>query len=310
MDDPMQKAATYSRIGFVIARTAQVLCIIAGILAGAAAARAELRPEQAEKNRPVAAFRIIGNVYYVGASDVTAYLIRTSDGLILLDGGFAETAPQIKANIATLGFRVEDIKLLLNGHAHPDHAGGLPAMKRASAAQLLAIKEEVVPLEHNGRGTFYRGDRQLFDDMHVDRVVTSGEPIHLGDVTITPYHTPGHSPGCTTWTTQVREDGRTYDVVFVCQLTVPHGESLTHNENYPQIAADFALTFERLRSLPCDVFLAEHGTAFDLAGKIQRRAQQPAANPFIDPDGYKRHVEQSQREFRQALAHEQTPTAM
>lgn len=303
----MQNAAAYSRIGRVITRTAQVLCIIACIFAGAAQARAELSPEQAEKNRPVAAFRIIGNVYYVGASDVTSYLIRTSEGLILLDGGFAETAAQIEANVATLGFKVEDIKLLLNGHAHPDHTGGLPAIKQASSAQLLAVQEEVVPLEHNGRGTFYRGDRRLFEDMKVDRVVASGEPIRLGDVTITPYRTPGHSPGCTTWTTQVREGGRQYNVVFVCQLTVPHGESLTHNENYPQIAADFALTFERLRSLPCDVFLAEHGTAFDLAGKIQRMAQRPTDNPFIDPAGYRRHVEQSQREFREALAREQAP---
>jgi metallo-beta-lactamase class B len=114
MDDPMQNAAAYSTIGFVITRAAQVLCIIACTFTGAAVARAELGPEQAEQNRPVAPFRIIGNVYYVGASDVTSYLIRTSDGLILLDGGFAETAPQIKANIATLGFKVEDIKLLLN----------------------------------------------------------------------------------------------------------------------------------------------------------------------------------------------------
>jgi metallo-beta-lactamase class B len=291
----------------LITRAAQVLCVLGCILAASAPARAELSPEQAQKNRPVAPFQIIGNVYYVGASDVTSYLIRSSDGLILLDGGFADTAAQINANIATLGFKVEDIKLLLNGHAHPDHAGGLPAMKQASSAQLVAVQEEVVPLEHNGRGTFYRGERRLFDDMKVDRVVASGEPIRLGDVTITPYRTPGHSPGCTTWTTQVREGGRQYNVVFLCQLTVPHGESLTHNENYPQIAADFALTFERLRALPCDVFLAEHGTAFDLAGKIQRRAQQPATNPFIDPDGCRRHIEQSERDFKEALAGEQAP---
>ena len=230
----------------MITRTAQVLCIIACIVAGAAAARAELRPEQAEKNRPVAAFRIIGNVYYVGASDVTSYLIRTSDGLILLDGGFAETAPQIKANIATLGFKVEDIKLLLNGHAHPDHTGGLPALKQASSAQLLAVQEEVVPLEHNGRGTFYRGDRRLFDDMKVDRIVASGEPIRFGDVTITPYRTPGHSPGCTTWTTQVREGGRQYNVVFVCQLT---GAAWRVTERQRELPADRRRLCAHVRTL-------------------------------------------------------------
>ncbi|HEY7641475.1 MAG TPA: subclass B3 metallo-beta-lactamase [Steroidobacteraceae bacterium] len=284
----------------------RVLCIAAScLLAASWQVRAELRPEQAEKNRPVAPFRIIGNVYYVGASDVTAYLIRSSDGLILLDGGFAETAEQIQANVAILGFKVADIKLLLNGHAHPDHAGGLPAMKQASSAQLVALKEEVVPLEHNGRGTFYRGDRLLFADMKVDRTIVSGETVRLGDVKLMPHLTAGHTPGCTTWTMQTTDHGRTYNVAFVCQLTPPHGESLTHNANYPQIAADFARTFELLRKLPCDVFLAEHGTAFDLTDKLQRLTQGSATNPFIDPDGFRRHVAQSERDFKDALASEQ-----
>lgn len=283
----------------------RLLCVAAAcVLAISTTARAELRPDQAEKNRPVAPFRIIGNVYYVGASDVTAYLIRTSAGLILLDGGFADTAAQIQANVATLGFKVKDIKLLLNGHAHPDHAGGLPAMKQASSAQLVAIEEEVVPLEHNGRGTFYRGDRPQFADMKVDRVVSDREPVRLGDVTLTPHLTAGHTPGCTTWTLEVREQGRPYHIVFVCQLTPPHGDSLTHNDNYPQIAADFRRTFRELHALPCDVFLAEHGSAFDLTGKLQRMAQKPATSPFIDPDGCKHHVEQSERDFEEALAHE------
>jgi metallo-beta-lactamase class B len=285
-------------------RSAHVLCGVACLLVASGVAQAELSPAQAEKNRPVAPFRIIGNVYYVGASDVTAYLIRSSDGLILLDGGFADTAAQIQANVATLGFKVEDIKLLLNGHAHPDHAGGLPAMKQASKAQLVALEEEVVPLEHNGRGTFYRGDRRQFDDMKVDRVVSSREPVRLGDVTLTPYRTAGHTPGCTTWTMQVRENGQLHDVAFVCQLTPPHGESLTHNENYPQIAADFRHTFELLHALPCDVFLAEHGSAFDLTGKMQRMSRGGATNPFIDPDGFKRHIEQSEQEFKASLASE------
>jgi len=283
----------------------RLFCVAAAcVLAASTSARAELRPDQAEKNRPVAPFRIIGDVYYVGASDVTAYLIGTSEGLILLDGGFADTAAQIQANVARLGFKVTDIKLLLNGHAHPDHAGGLPAMKQASSAQLVAIEEEVVPLEHNGRGTFYRGDRLLFADMKVDRAVSDREPVRLGDVTLTPYLTAGHTPGCTTWTMQVREHGRPYHVAFLCQLTPPHGDSLTHNENYPQIAADFRRTFAELHALPCDVFLAEHGSAFDLTGKIRRLTQQPATNPFIDPEGCKRHVEQSARDFEEALAHE------
>src|SRR5580698_250903 len=120
-----------------------------------ASAQAALSPESAAKNQPVAPFRIIGNLYYVGASDVAAYLVVTPKGMILLDGGFAETAPMIEKNIATLGFKLTDVKILLNGHAHPDHAGGLAALKQDSGAAFYAMDKEVQPLEHNGQGTFY-----------------------------------------------------------------------------------------------------------------------------------------------------------
>ena len=129
-------------------------------------AAAALSPESAAKNQPVTPFRIAGDVYYVGASDVTSYLIVTPHGMILLDGGFAETAPMIEANIAALGFKLKDVKVLLNGHAHPDHAGGLAKLKADSGAEFEAMAPEVQPLEHEGRGTFYRGDRRLFDSIY------------------------------------------------------------------------------------------------------------------------------------------------
>src|SRR5215472_7003064 len=118
-----------------------------------------LSPESQAKNQPVAPFHIAGPLYYVGASDVASYLVVTPQGMILLDGGFAETAPMIEQNIATLGFKLRDVKILLNGHAHPDHAGGLAQLKRDSGAAFYAMDKEVQPLEHEGQGTFYRGDR-------------------------------------------------------------------------------------------------------------------------------------------------------
>ncbi|MGH8201883.1 MAG: subclass B3 metallo-beta-lactamase [Steroidobacteraceae bacterium] len=265
-------------------------------------AQAALTAEQAAENRPVEPFKIIGDVYYVGASDVASYLISTPDGLILLDGGFAQTAPQIERNIRRLGFEPSAVKVLLNGHAHPDHAGGLAALKRDTGAQFYAMDAEVLPLEHNGQGTFYRGDRKLFESIHVDHVLHDGDTVELGGVTLTAHLTAGHTPGCTTWTMKAAEGGTTHDVVFMCQLTLPDDQPLTHNAIYPRIAADYAHTFALLGRLPCDVFLGEHGDMFDLTGKLARLAAHPAANPFIDPAGCRRFVEQSKDEFEAALA--------
>ena len=262
---------------------------------------AALTPEQALKNQPVTPFRIIGHIYYVGAADVASYLINTSDGLILLDGGFAQTAPQIESNIVRLGFKLSDVKVLLNGHAHPDHAGGLAALKRDTGAKLYAMDAEVTPLEHNGQGTFYRGNRKLFDSIRVDRILHDGATVSLGGVTLKAHLTAGHTPGCTTWTMKARQSGNSYDVVFMCQLTLLDGQPLVRNPIYPRIAQDYEHTFAVLGSMRCDVFLGEHGHMFDLKGKLQRLAAHPASNPFIDPAGCRRFVAQSRNEFEAAL---------
>ena len=268
-------------------------------------AMAVLGSESAAKNQPVAPFRIVGDVYYVGASDVTSYLIVTPRGMILLDGGFAETAPMIEANIAVLGFKLKDVKVLLNGHAHPDHAGGLARLKADSGAEFEAMAQEVVPLEHAGQGTFYRGDRHLFDSIHVDRVLHDGDTVALGGVTLTAHLTAGHTPGCTTWTTTVMDGGKPYAVVFSCQTTLP--DRITGNPLYPDAAGDFARSFRVLTTLPCDVFLAEHGSAFGLQQKLLRlRAAKPGEpNPFVDPQGYRDFLTQSRQAFEAQLQVEQ-----
>jgi metallo-beta-lactamase class B len=268
-------------------------------------AAAALSPESAAKNQPVTPFRIAGDIYYVGASDVTSYLITTPDGMILLDGGFAETAPMIEANIAALGFRLKDVKILLNGHAHPDHAGGLAKLKADTGAEFEAMAAEVQPLEHEGQGTFYRGDRHLFDSIHVDRVLHDGDTVSLGGVTLTAHLTAGHTPGCTSWTTQVTEAGKSYPVVFACQMTLP--DKITGNPLYPDAAQDFARSFELLARLPCQVFLAEHGSSYDLLGKAARlrAAKSGDADPFIDPQGCRDFVTQSRAAFETQLHAEQ-----
>jgi metallo-beta-lactamase class B len=170
-------------------------------------------------------------------------------------------------------------------------------LKRDSGAQFAAMKAEVIPLEHNGRGTFYHGDKILFDSIAVDRVLHDGDHIDLGGTRLTAHLTAGHTPGCTTWTMQLRDGGKQYRVVIACQISVLSAEA-----SYEGMDADFGRTFALFRSLPCDIFLAEHGKSFSLAQKLARKNQDTSANPFVDPTGCVRYVEEAEAEFRQHIA--------
>ena len=123
-------------------------------------------------------------------------------------------------------------------------------------------------------------------------------------MTLTAHLTPGHTKGCTSWTMQVAENGRHYDVVFVGSTSVP-GYTLLGNPKYPAMKDDYAKTFALLKSLPCDVFLASHGSFFSLREKSAHRAEVGSANPFIDPAGYRTFLEESERAFREQLEREE-----
>lgn len=251
-------------------------------------------------NQPVKPFRIIGNVYYVGASDVTSFLIATAEGHILLDSGFAETVPQVKQNIATLGFRFEDVKILINSHAHLDHAGGLAELKELTKAKLLASEADAVLLADGGKGDFAFGDRLSYAPVKADRIVRDGETVNLGGAELTAHLTPGHTKGCTTWTIKVSDGGTNYNVVFVGSTSVP-GYKLIGNGKYPNIVSDYERTFRRLKKLPADVFLGSHGRFFGLNEKTALLAQNPNQNPFVDPNGYKDFLKRTEKEFRVQL---------
>lgn len=241
-------------------------------------------------NRPVEPFRIIGSVHYVGAAGVSAFLITTPQGSILLDGGLPETAPQIALNVEKLGFRLADVKYLLNSHAHFDHAGGLAELKRRSKAVMVASVRDAEAL---------RGDAPSMPAVAVDRTVDDGDVLELGGTTLTARVTSGHTKGCTTWTTTTLENGRTYDVVFHCSTSVV--DRLIGNTGYPEIVADYERSFGILRSLKSDVFLAPHPFFFQMEEK--RKKMSPGGpNPFIDPTELRQFVDQSEASFRQALA--------
>jgi metallo-beta-lactamase class B len=274
---------------------ALALAVIAVILCKAA-------PRQTGSS--IKPFRIIGNIYYVGGTDVTSFLIVTSAGDILIDGGYASTAPLIERNIQRLGFRLRAVKILLNTHAHLDHAGGLARLKRDTGAKLEAMAQDAPLLEHGGRGDFYFGDRLPFPPVRVDRVLHDGDPVSLGGVTLRAILTPGHTKGCTTWTWSVRQNTREYQVVDVCSVSVLPGYRLIGNPRYPHIATDYERSFQRLKALPCDVFLGAHAGFFSMQRKLADLRKDSRRNPFIDPEGYRRFVLEEESLFQQRLNRE------
>jgi len=255
-------------------------------------------------NQPAEPYRILGNLYYVGASDVTSFLIATPAGLILIDGGFAETVPMIRESVRKLGFKMEDVKILLNSHAHFDHAGGLAAIKKQTGALLAASAADAVLLANGGRGDHLFGDQYPYEAVKADRTLSDGDQVTLGGTTLTAHLTPGHTKGCTTWTMKAVEGDKSYDVVFFCSTSVLAGVSLTNNVKYPNVAADFEQTFRTLRGLPCDVFLGSHAGFYDGLGKAKRLREGARPNPFIDPAGYKAYLDRSEQAFRERLAAE------
>ncbi|HUJ32407.1 MAG TPA: subclass B3 metallo-beta-lactamase [Candidatus Acidoferrum sp.] len=290
-------------VPFGLARRVPIFVLVL-LLGVAAAARAQTDPQSRGENQPVPPFRIAGNIYYVGASDVTSFLIVTPQGDVLLDGGFVETAPQIEANIRKLGFKLSDVKFLLNSHAHYDHAGGLAELKKRTGAKLVAMAGDAAVLENGGRGDFFFGDRLAFPAVKPDRVIHDGDTVSLGGVTLTAHLTAGHTRGCTTWATTTEENGKTLHVVFIGSMSVLSGYRLSGKQSYPGIAADYERSFRLLRALPCDVFLGSHGSFFDLAAKREAQVKGASENPFIDPAGYRAYVERAERAFDAELQRE------
>ncbi len=249
---------------------------------------------------PFTPFRVIDNVYYVGSAGLSAWLITTPKGHILLDVGMPENAAMVERNIAKLGFRVADVKVLLNTHAHFDHAGGLAALKRRTGAKLFAMAGDRTALE---RGVYVGSESVLafrFPAVRVDSVITDGATVTLGGVTLTANLTPGHSAGCTTWTLPLQADGARHTAAFFCSASVAANRLAPHPQ-YPGIVDDYRRTFARLKALDADVFLPPHAELFDLAAR-RARLSAGSVNPFIDATALPRLATTLEAAFEKELA--------
>ena len=256
------------------------------LFAGAAMALAQGNPDW---HREFPAFKIAGNLYYVGTADLAVYLINTPQGNILINSDFEEDVPVIKKSIAQLGFKYGDTKIILISHAHGDHDAATGLIKKETGAKLMVMDADVPDEESTAPGR---------PGAHVDRVLHDGEHGQNSAARNSVAHlTPGHTKGCTTWTMQVRDGARTLNVVIVGSPNVNAGYILVGNTKYPRIADDYVKTFAVLKSLPCDIFLGAHGAYFGLKAKYEKM-NPGVANPFIDPDGYKAYIAERDDTFR------------
>jgi metallo-beta-lactamase class B len=258
---------------------------------------------QNDWTEPFPAFRIAGNLYYVGSKGLATYLITTPKGHILINSCLEANVPLIRASVEKLGFKFSDVKILLISHAHWDHNAASALIKQQTGARYMVMDADVGVVESGGKSDFQYGNAPdtLYPATRVDRVLHDGDQVKLGDTTLVAHLTPGHTKGCTTWTMQVKEAGKTYQVVIIGSPNVNPGYKLVNNALYPQIAEDYARTFRVLKSLPCDFFLGAHGGYFNMEEKFPRLKEgQPS--PFIDPEGYKRYVDAKEKEFQAELA--------
>ncbi|MEY2527827.1 MAG: metallo-beta-lactamase class [Verrucomicrobiota bacterium] len=262
--------------------------------------RAQGSPDWTE---PFPPFRIAGNLYYVGSKGLANYLITTPQGHILINSDLEASVPLIRASVEKLGFKFTDIRVLLISHAHWDHDAGSAAVKKLSGAKYMVMDADVPVVESGGKADFQYGSQpaSLYPPTKVDRVLHDGDEVKLGGVTLVAHLTPGHTKGCTTWTTKVDEAGKAYDVVIVGSPNVNEGYKLVGNSSYPGIASDYERTFQVLKSLPVDIFLGAHGDYFDLKTKYARW-KEGAVTPFIDPAGYRAYVADREKAFRTELA--------
>lgn len=279
----------------------QLSVIARYLLVGAALAACHASPSPAGDDAlpagwtdPFEPFRIAGNLYYVGARNVASYLFVTPQGDILLDSGTPRMTPMIRGNIAKLGFKVADIKILLDSHAHFDHVGGHAAVKQASGAQVMVMRGDAEAVAAGVDRSPLAGAG--WAPVAVDRVLDDGATVTLGDTTLTAVAAPGHTPGCTVWTTQIAEGDRRYAVVFYGCARPNDGVALLHNPRFPTLIDDTFATLRRMRTLAPDIVLTMHPEDV-FAGKLDALRAGTRPHPLDDRAAWPKLLDEVEADF-------------
>lgn len=283
-------------------KLAAALCALALVTTGVQAQTVKdfLAAVTKKWTTPFEPFQLIGNIYYVGTDGIAVYIIKTSQGLILMDTALPESTGMIKDNMAKLGFKVADIKYILNSHAHFDHTGGFAEIKKESGAQMVAGERDKPLLE----GGYYPGDEKndllAFPPVKVDVAVKEGDKVTLGDTTMIAHSTPGHSPGCTSWEMTVKDGGQDRNVLFFCSGTVALNR-LVGNPTHPGIVDDYRATYAKVKAMNPDVLLGPHPEVYGMQAK-RADMKDGAPNPFVKPGELATYVAGLEADFDKALA--------
>jgi metallo-beta-lactamase class B len=265
------------------------------------ASAAQAQPA-ADPHAPFPPFKIGEGLYYVGADDYTSFLIVTKAGLIVIDGGDAVVGRQVVANIRSLGFDPAQVKILLNTHEHFDHAGGLAEIRRAApGAKFYASAADGAIIAAGGKGDpFLKGPRFDYEPVKPDVTLSDGQKVRLGGWTLTAHITPGHTPGCTTWTFPVTVAGKVRQALDHCSSSVLPGYRLGKTETYPGQTADYERRFRIWKSLSSEVYLGSHGQFYGMKAK-KSALEAGKSDSFVDPAGCKRFYAGAEAAFRAEL---------
>ena len=263
----------------------------------------------AEWNAPQAPFRIYGNTYYVGPHGLSSILITSDGGDVLIDGDLEQSAPLIAANIRSLGFRIEDVKLILNSHVHFDHAAGIAELQRLSGATVMASKWSGAVLKSGmvGRADPQYGTLPPIPRVAHVRILHDGESLHLGTLVMTAHATPGHTPGGTSWTWRSCEKERCLDMVYADSLSpiAADGFRFTKSSVYPHAIQDFQKSFQFLDTAPCDILITPHAQASQFWERVAEHQKGAKPDPLIDPSLCRQLAESSKKTLEETIHNEE-----
>ncbi len=262
---------------------------------------ADAQPE--EWSRPFPGHRVVGNLYSVGTWDLGCFLVTSEAGHILINTGLADSTPLLRANVEALGFRFEDIRILLTMQAHYDHTAAFAEIKEITGAALWATADDAPLLADGGASDPHFRGEYPFAPVEVDRILADGEVIQLGEARLEVIETPGHTPGSVTYAMTAHENGREYRVLLANMGSMNPGLRLLEDPTYPGIAEDFAETFRRQLELEVDIWVAAHASQWGLHDKY-RPGNPYDAEAFVDPEGFREQVLYYQELFEEALAAE------